>query len=479
MTVGRCNENENLIQRCQSSSLWGASSCPYSAILLAVVCNDSTPMPRPTRLAGSSLPTEGRLEILGLNGEWGRVCSPRLSRIRWDGKSAEVACRQLGFTKWSHHLAPGAYGEGSGQILLTGADCNGTESDLESCDHYMWGYLNIPGDRCYDITLACDVPTHISLRLVGGSAPTRGILQVSFNGLAGNICNKSWDHNDTLVACRQLGFVEGFSYAAPLELFDTEARAWTFWLEDIGCKGDESNIQDCPHSAWGDQLYEGCKEGAEVAIVCNEPIPEVRLVGGKTSKEGLLQIKFRGDWGYVCASSEEGTMWTDVESNVVCHQLGYDGWAFAVASELFGIEFDLKTRHSLKKVRCDGHEEALVLCRHTPNWVDDICPDYVGHGEYAAAVICVEDQFGVLSTTSTPNFTPEIEDGMSLGLVSSSNTSMIIIVFVIVICILVIVLLVVLVMYRRKTHSYITTGKSDCGDAGEEEIEGPPGESRL
>ncbi|XP_072051579.1 CD5 antigen-like [Amphiura filiformis] len=267
-------------------------------------------------------------------------------------------------------------------------------------------------------------------------------------------------------------------------MFDTEARAWTVWLEDIDCSGDESNIQDCPHSAWGDKTDENCEEGAEVAIVCNEPISEIRLVGGKTAKEGVVQIKLRSEWRSVCAGSEEGFKWTDVEAKVVCRQLGYDGWAFAVASQLFEsrlrVESQSDKRLWSQKIRCDGQEEALVLCQHTPNWVEDIyCTEEERYGGHAA-VICEEDRIGFLSTTSTPNITPEIGDGMPLGLVSSSNTSKI--VLVIIICILVIVviiLLVVLLINRRKTHSYIATGQSDYGDAGEGKKEEPLGESRL
>ena len=51
-------------------------------------------------------------------------------------------------------MTPGAYGEGTGPILLTGVDCIGTEDNLESCRHYMWGHRE--RGRCYDITLACD-----------------------------------------------------------------------------------------------------------------------------------------------------------------------------------------------------------------------------------------------------------------------------------------------------------------------------------
>lgn len=89
------------------------------------------------RLVGDT-PLAGRIEIY-FNGEWGTVCR----HPSWDFKIVRVACAQLGYgfvqTRRIH------FGDGAGQILLSGLECTGNEERLvdcqrdaevrENCDH--------------------------------------------------------------------------------------------------------------------------------------------------------------------------------------------------------------------------------------------------------------------------------------------------------------------------------------------------------
>lgn len=90
------------------------------------------------RLAGGSLPNEGRVEIC-LNRVWGVVCDDL-----WDRNDAQVVCRQLGYVDSPESIAYQAafYGRGGNAIHLDDLECVGTERSLLECRHAGQGTHN-------------------------------------------------------------------------------------------------------------------------------------------------------------------------------------------------------------------------------------------------------------------------------------------------------------------------------------------------
>ena len=85
---------------------------------------------------------------------------------------------------------------------------------------------------------------------------------------------------------------------------------------------------------------------------------QVRLTNGDN---GLLEVYFDGEWGYVC---DDG--WIEANGDVVCGILGYEG---ALSSSIYHYASDVNYR--LNFINCAGGEETLLNCSYgiyTPNY---------------------------------------------------------------------------------------------------------------
>ena len=75
-------------------------------------------------------------------------------------------------------------------------------------------------------------------------------------------------------------------------------------------------------------------------ISASTPPAPIRLVGGKGSHEGRLEIFHSGEWGTICIDDSQG--WGKEEADVVCRQLGYqpDGYVrritYPTSANIFG-----------------------------------------------------------------------------------------------------------------------------------------------
>ncbi|NWX96103.1 NETR protein, partial [Nothoprocta ornata] len=168
-----------------------------------------------------------------------------------------------------------------------------------------------------------------------------GRVEVYHNGKWGTICDDQWDDRDAEVVCRQLG-LSG----------NPKALSWAHYgqgsgpilLDEVECSGNELSLDQCKKSDWGQQNcdhiedagvscdpFTGCTVSNDGAVPFLFPAAEcspfllpslaegtVRLAGGRSPREGRVEVYYNGDWGTVC---DDG--WTDLSAQVVCRQLGF------------------------------------------------------------------------------------------------------------------------------------------------------------
>ncbi|XP_071788134.1 uncharacterized protein [Asterias amurensis] len=101
------------------------------------------------------------------------------------------------------------------------------------------------------------------VRLVGGSVPSEGRVEVYYDGQWGTVCDDHWDTGDASVVCRQLGFT-GATYAWLSAHFGQGTSQ--ILMDDINCDGNEERLQDCAFRGWG---YHNCRHEEDASVTCD------------------------------------------------------------------------------------------------------------------------------------------------------------------------------------------------------------------
>ncbi|XP_019483400.1 PREDICTED: soluble scavenger receptor cysteine-rich domain-containing protein SSC5D [Hipposideros armiger] len=100
------------------------------------------------------------------------------------------------------------------------------------------------------------------VRLADGPNRCAGRLEVWHAGRWGTVCDDNWDLRDGTVACWELGCGRvrprvGKTHYGP--------GTGPIWLDDMGCKGTEASLSDCPAGAWGQH---NCDHEEDVGLTC-------------------------------------------------------------------------------------------------------------------------------------------------------------------------------------------------------------------
>ncbi|XP_022091235.1 scavenger receptor cysteine-rich domain superfamily protein-like [Acanthaster planci] len=328
-----CTGDETRIGDCPHRG-WEQHNCAHTEDA-GVICNGKV------RLAGSSNPLQGRLEIFH-EGQWGTVCD-----TDWDLKDAKVVCRQLGYPS-ANASSAAANGVATGQILLDSVSCMGDEQGVEYCDHGEWKNVSANCTHSRDAGVTCTRP----IRLVGGHGPMEGRVEIFHNGTWGSICDSSWSFQDAVVVCKQLG---GYAAQEATRGAQYGGGLGPIHMSNVKCAGTEGTLEQCPNSGWG--VVGECTHSNDAGVICT---PAVRLVDGNSYIEGRVEVFNNGQWGSICPES-----WDAKDAAVACRQLGNYPLSEDDCCQPQGVGQG-GAGVVLDGVDCVGNETRLQDCLHKP-----------------------------------------------------------------------------------------------------------------
>lgn len=119
---------------------------------------------------------------------------------------------------------------------------------------------------CFSLAHVGALPV-LQLRIRGGNNVSKGRVEVNYRGVWGTICDDSWDMNDAIVVCRQLGYRMAIRKSSSAEFGPGEGP---IWLDNVLCSGNEQNLAQCYHNGWEDH---NCVHSEDAGVVCtSEPM---------------------------------------------------------------------------------------------------------------------------------------------------------------------------------------------------------------
>ncbi|XP_065197045.1 scavenger receptor cysteine-rich domain-containing group B protein-like [Sycon ciliatum] len=249
------------------------SVVPFLYILILSLLIQSCDIARGeyVRLAGSSSPNHGRLEVK-YRGAWGAVCLSFKSAT--DKKLlGNAVCRQLGFppavTAEQIMLGTSLFPVHELPAYLEDPDCAGHERSLLECFTEL-PFGTATCDKFTSIAILCN-GTRPTFRLAGGSSPHIGRLERLEGKTASYACGAYFYMTHAEIACRQLGFGSAVRVLKPGSHGNGTG---TPWITNILCSGREEYLDECQSMVFAAGY---CPDnGPAAAIECSgSPSPAV------------------------------------------------------------------------------------------------------------------------------------------------------------------------------------------------------------
>ena len=103
----------------------------------------------------------------------------------------------------------------------------------------------------------------LQTRLIGGSGPFEGRVEVYYQGAWGTVCDESWDLIDAHVVCHSLGYPRASVHYHSAHFGQGTGH---IILDDVQCTGTETNIGICPHDGY---LSNSCGHSEDAGVTCD------------------------------------------------------------------------------------------------------------------------------------------------------------------------------------------------------------------
>ncbi|CAL8314023.1 unnamed protein product [Lota lota] len=323
----RCTGQETSLKKCDHRGL-GTNNCGHAEDV-GVICSDHI------KLLNGTQRCEGRIEVKH-GGQWRKVCNND-----WSQKEHEVLCQELrcGVPLVGQDMPD--YGDSNAAIGVK-LNCLGNETSVLQC------VVKETAHTCHSASLLCTYSKLI--RLVNGTTPCSGRVEVLHEGQWGTVCDDSWGLQEAEVACREMkcGTALGVKYQAHFG-----QGAGPILLDDLGCNGQERSLLECKHAGF---VINDCSHTEDAGVICSGQ-PEIKLINGTDRCTGRVEVQHDGQWGTVCDD-----FWDIKDAQVVCRAMDCGTPLRVKPAAYFGQG---KGNVWLDDVNCSGNETSLMHCKHT------------------------------------------------------------------------------------------------------------------
>ena len=103
----------------------------------------------------------------------------------------------------------------------------------------------------------------LTVRLVNGTSPNEGRVELFHGGKWGTVCDDDWGIEDANVVCKMLGYPSALRVSRLMEFGEGTGK---IILDDVNCLGSEKNIAECPHEGF---YSNNCFHREDAGVVCN------------------------------------------------------------------------------------------------------------------------------------------------------------------------------------------------------------------